>query len=130
VSREIGGRNGPVSDLPPEIPNVTIRSCFARLYLPQSGRGALARMAPDVLHDVRELVAHGELVEVALVHVEPLCETRVEVSVWKATSKAEPRRQQDWIPKGLQGGRAFSLAACGVATLCCFPTGAAGGPQA
>jgi hypothetical protein len=29
-------------------------------------------------------------------------------------SKAEPRRQQDWILKCLQGGRARPLAACGV----------------
>ena len=28
--------------------------------------------------------------------------------------KAEPRRQQDWILKCLQGGRARPLAACGV----------------
>jgi hypothetical protein len=42
--------------------------------------------------------------------------------VWKAaTSKAEPRQQQDWILKGLQGGRVHPLAACGVATLCCSP---------
>ena len=42
--------------------------------------------------------------------------------VWKAaTSKAEPRQQQDWILKCVQGGRAHPLAACGVATLCCSP---------
>ena len=42
--------------------------------------------------------------------------------VWKAaTSKAEPRQQQDWILKRVQGGRAHPLAACGVATLCCSP---------
>jgi hypothetical protein len=27
--------------------------------------------------------------------------------------KQDPRRQQDWILKGLQGGRAHPLAACG-----------------
>jgi hypothetical protein len=35
-----------------------------------------------------------------------------------ATSKADPRQQQDWILKGLQGGRALPPAARGVATLC------------
>jgi hypothetical protein len=40
--------------------------------------------------------------------------------VWKAaTSKADPRKQQDWILECLQGGRTRPLAACGVATLCC-----------
>jgi hypothetical protein len=38
-----------------------------------------------------------------------------------ATPKAEPRQQQDWVLKCLQGGRAHPLAACGVATLCCPP---------
>jgi hypothetical protein len=33
-----------------------------------------------------------------------------------ATSIAEPR-QQDWLLKCVQGGRAHPLAACGVATL-------------
>ena len=39
--------------------------------------------------------------------------------VWKAAtnSKADARQQQDWILKGLQGGRARPLAACRVATL-------------
>jgi hypothetical protein len=38
--------------------------------------------------------------------------------VWKAASlKADPRQQQDWFLKSLQGGRAHPLAACGVATL-------------
>ena len=35
-----------------------------------------------------------------------------------ATSKADPRHQQDWILKCLQGREAPPLAACGVATLC------------
>jgi hypothetical protein len=36
-------------------------------------------------------------------------------------SKADPRPQQDWILKCLQGGRAHSLAACGVVSLCYPP---------
>ena len=41
---------------------------------------------------------------------------------WKAaTSKADPRQQQDWILKCLQGGRVHPLAACGVAALCSSP---------
>jgi hypothetical protein len=34
----------------------------------------------------------------------------------------ESRHKQDWFLKVLQGGRAHPLTACGVATLCCFPT--------
>jgi hypothetical protein len=42
--------------------------------------------------------------------------------VWKAaTSKADPRQQQDWILKCLQGGRTHPLAAFWVATLYCSP---------
>jgi hypothetical protein len=45
--------------------------------------------------------------------------------VWKAaTSKAEPRKTQDWVLKCLQGGRAHPLAACGMATLYCSPPAA------
>jgi hypothetical protein len=44
--------------------------------------------------------------------------TRSRAGVWKA----DPRRQQhDWFLKCLQGGRAHTLAACGVATICCSP---------
>jgi hypothetical protein len=46
----------------------------------------------------------------------------VEVMVWKAaTSKADPRKKQDWIKKGSQGGWAHTLAAREVATLCFSP---------
>jgi hypothetical protein len=41
---------------------------------------------------------------------------------WKAvTSKADPRRKQDWILKCLQGLRAHPFAACRLTTLCCSP---------
>jgi len=40
--------------------------------------------------------------------------------------EAGTRQQQDWILMCMQGGRAHHLAACGVATLCCSPPGAAG----
>jgi hypothetical protein len=43
-----------------------------------------------------------------------------------ATSKADPRRQQDRFLKCLQCGRAHPLAACGVATLCSSPPTRAG----
>jgi hypothetical protein len=36
-------------------------------------------------------------------------------------SKADPREQQDWILRCVQGGRAHPLAACGVGTLCSSP---------
>jgi hypothetical protein len=42
------------------------------------------------------------------------------------SSKADPRRQQDRFLKCLQGGRADPLTACGVATLRCSLSGAAG----
>jgi hypothetical protein len=40
-----------------------------------------------------------------------------------ATSKADPRRQQDWLLRCLQGGRTHPLASpsCGVAVLCYSP---------
>jgi hypothetical protein len=39
----------------------------------------------------------------------------VEFRVWKAaTLKADPRLQQDWLLRCLQGGRARPLAACGI----------------
>jgi hypothetical protein len=41
--------------------------------------------------------------------------------VWKATSKPDPKQQQDWFLKWLHGGLACPLAACGVATLWCSP---------
>jgi hypothetical protein len=48
----------------------------------------------------------------------PACTcTRARGRVWNNASKADPRRQQDWILKCLQGGRARPLEACGVATL-------------
>jgi hypothetical protein len=50
---------------------------------------------------------------VAQVHQQPSSRAP-RASVWRAaTSKAEPRRQQDWILKRRQGGRARPLAACG-----------------
>ena len=39
--------------------------------------------------------------------------------VQAATSKADPRRQQDWILRCQRSGRAHLLAACGVATRGC-----------
>ena len=36
-------------------------------------------------------------------------------------TQSQPRQQQDWILKCLQGGRAYPLAACAVATLCSSP---------
>jgi hypothetical protein len=37
--------------------------------------------------------------------------------VWKAVTKADPRRTQDWFLKCLQGGRVHPLAVFGLATL-------------
>jgi hypothetical protein len=41
--------------------------------------------------------------------------------LYSPCSKADPRQQQDWILRGLQGGRVHPLAACEVATVLCFP---------
>jgi hypothetical protein len=40
---------------------------------------------------------------------------------WKKSLATDPRQQQDWILKCLQGERAHPLATCGEATLCCSP---------
>jgi hypothetical protein len=58
-----------------------------------------------------------------VVHEPELLQQRTP-AVARRTSKAEPRRQQDWILMCLQGGRARPLTAYGVATLCCSPPGA------
>jgi hypothetical protein len=43
------------------------------------------------------------------------------VGLLTSISKADPRRQQDWILRCLQGRRPHAFAACGEATLCSPP---------
>jgi hypothetical protein len=85
----------------------TVRNTDTLAVLRGLTMGLFPQALPQVLVNVARILSVCRFVPWALIGFET------------PPRKADPRQQQDWFLKGLQGGRAHPLAACRVATLCC-----------
>jgi hypothetical protein len=92
----------------------TVRNTDTLAVLRGLTMGLFPQALPQVLVNVARILSVCRFVPWALIGFET------------PPRKADPRQQQDWFLKGLQGGRVHPLAARGVATLCCSLPGAAG----